>query len=53
MRNIAFQGERGAFSEIAAKKYFGEKVKVSPSYSFDEVFQKVKNGSGKLWCNSN
>ena len=45
MIKAAFQGERGAFSEIAAKKYFGEKVKVSPSYSFDEVFQKVKNGS--------
>ncbi len=44
MTKIAFQGERGAFSEIAAKKFFGEKVKVSPSYSFDEVFQKVKNG---------
>ncbi len=44
MTKIAFQGERGAFSEIAAKKYFSEKVKVSPSYSFDEVFQKVKNG---------
>ena len=44
MTKIAFQGERGAFSEIAAKKYFSEKVNVSPSYSFDEVFQKVKNG---------
>jgi prephenate dehydratase len=44
MIKAAFQGERGAFSEIAAKKFFGEKVKVSPSYSFDEVFQKVKKG---------
>ena len=44
MIKAAFQGERGAFSEIAVKKFFGEKVKVSPSYSFDEVFQKVKKG---------
>ena len=44
MIKAAFQGERGAFSEIAAKNIFGEKVKVSPSYSFDEVFQKVKDG---------
>jgi prephenate dehydratase len=42
MIKAAFQGERGAFSEIAAKIFFGEKIKVSPSYSFDEVFQKVK-----------
>lgn len=41
---IAFQGERGAFSEIATKHYFGEAVKLSPSYSFDEVFKKVKSG---------
>lgn len=41
---IAFQGERGAFSEIAAKYYFSETVKLSPSYSFDEVFKKVKSG---------
>ncbi len=45
MIKAAFQGERGAFSEIAAKKFFGQKVKVSPSYSFDEVFQKVKKGN--------
>ncbi len=45
MIKTAFQGERGAFSEIAAKKFFGENVTVSPSFSFDEVFQKVKKGT--------
>jgi len=40
---VAFQGERGAFSETAAKKYFGADLSVSPSFSFDEVFSKVKN----------
>lgn len=44
MNKIAFQGERGAFSEIASKKLFGENIFISPSFSFDEVFQKVKNG---------
>jgi len=45
MVNIAFQGERGAFSEIASMKYFGVEVTVSPSFSFEDVFIKVKNGS--------
>lgn len=43
MIKIAFQGERGAFSEIAAKKYFGSKADTSPSFSFNDVFLKVKN----------
>lgn len=45
MYKIAFQGERGAFSEIAAKKMFGDSIIISPSFSFEEVFVKVKNGS--------
>ncbi len=45
MNNIAFQGERGAFSEIASKKFFTEKIVTSPSFSFEEVFIKVKNGT--------
>jgi prephenate dehydratase len=40
---VAFQGERGAFSETAAKKYFDAGVSVSPSFSFEDVFVKVKN----------
>jgi prephenate dehydratase len=42
MITAAYQGERGAYSEIAAKKYFGENVKLSPSFSFNDVFSKVK-----------
>jgi len=42
---VAFQGERGAFSETAAKKYFGSRLSVSPSFSFEDVFAKVKNKS--------
>lgn len=44
MVKVAFQGERGAYSEIASKKLFGEKIKLSPSFSFEEVFTKVKSG---------
>ncbi|MHB1686267.1 MAG: prephenate dehydratase [Ignavibacteriaceae bacterium] len=44
MTKVAFQGEAGAFSEIASKKMFGEKITVSPSFSFEDVFLKVKNG---------
>ena len=43
MNKIAIQGERGAFSEIAAKSFFGGKIKVSTSFSFVDVFDKVKN----------
>jgi len=39
---IAFQGEHGAFSEVAAKKYFGERIETSPSYAFADVFTKVQ-----------
>jgi prephenate dehydratase len=44
MIKLAFQGERGAFSEIAAKKYFGENIDFFPSFSFADVFAKVKKG---------
>ncbi|MFA6598537.1 MAG: prephenate dehydratase [Ignavibacteriaceae bacterium] len=39
---IAFQGEHGAFSEVAAKKYFGEEIETVPSYAFADVFAKVQ-----------
>ncbi len=41
---VAFQGEHGAFSEKAARQFFGESAKVSPSGSFREVFEKVVSG---------
>lgn len=39
---IAFQGEHGAFSEVAAKKFFGDKIETIPSYAFADVFEKVE-----------
>jgi prephenate dehydratase len=41
MIKIAFQGERGAYSEIAAIKYFNRIIDFSPSFSFNEVFEKL------------
>ncbi len=43
MLKIAFQGERGAYSETASRKMFSENIQISPSFSFEEVFTKVKN----------
>ena len=45
MKKISYQGERGAFSEIAAEKYFGNGIEFFPSYSFNDVFKKVKRKS--------
>lgn len=42
MKRIAFQGERGAYSEIAALHHFGNKIKLLPSLTFDDVFNSVK-----------
>ena len=41
---VAFQGEHGAFSEKAARQFFGDKAKTSPSGAFRDVFQKVTAG---------
>ena len=40
---VAFQGERGAFSEIAARKLLGASVDVLPSRTFDDVFAAVQS----------
>ena len=41
---IAFQGEYGAFSEMAARSYFGEEVDVLPCPHFVALFSAVENG---------
>ena len=41
---VAFQGERGAFSEEAARKLLGEGGLVLPCPRFEDVFQAVKEG---------
>lgn len=42
---VAFQGERGAFSEQAGLAFFGSKMKPLPLRSFEEVFKSVGRGS--------
>ncbi len=38
---VAYQGERGAFSEAAAKKLLGAAIESVPCHSFDEMFAAV------------
>lgn len=48
MPRIAFQGERGAYSEAAAVALYGEALELVPLRSFEEVFQSVQGGACDL-----
>ncbi|MGC2660061.1 MAG: prephenate dehydratase [Bryobacteraceae bacterium] len=41
----AFQGELGAFSHAAARKFLGEGVELQPCARFDDVFQALRSDS--------
>jgi prephenate dehydratase len=42
---VAFQGERGAFSEAAAVQLLGEKITTVPRTTFDSAFQAIAEGA--------
>jgi prephenate dehydratase len=44
MLKVAFQGERGAYSEAAALAYFGKTIETVPCTVFDDVFARVETG---------
>jgi prephenate dehydratase len=41
IRSVAFQGERGAFSEQAALDFFGRKITLLPAPAFEDVLKLV------------
>jgi len=41
---VTYQGETGAYSEMAVYKFFGSKVEPVPCKDFSEVFESVKTG---------
>jgi chorismate mutase / prephenate dehydratase len=42
---VTYQGESGAYSEMAVYKFFGNKVEPVPCKDFREVFESVKTGA--------
>jgi prephenate dehydratase len=44
---VAFQGELGAFSQMAARTLLGDSVRVLPCQRFDQVFRSLKEGESE------
>src|SRR5271169_255943 len=47
-QRVAFQGERGAFSEEAAVKLLGEQTELVPRPTFEAMFSAVAEGAADL-----
>jgi prephenate dehydratase len=45
MTNIAFQGERGAYSEEAIYQFFGPEAETQPCQRFEDIFKAVESGA--------
>ena len=48
MSSIAFQGDRGSFSEEAARKFFGNEFTPAPKRAFPDVFEAVESGGAAI-----
>ncbi len=44
---VAIQGERGAFSELAARALFGPRVRILPCPDFDGLFRAAESGRAR------
>ena len=47
MTRVAFQGERGAYSEEAIHQFFGTSVETQPCRSFEGIFEAVESGAAE------
>jgi prephenate dehydratase len=47
MSTVAFQGERGSFSEEAAYKLLGRRIRVKPCETFEAIFDSVVSGKAR------
>ena len=47
MNKVSFQGEHGAYSESAARKFFGEKIEAVPSKTFEDALKNTDNDNSK------
>jgi arogenate/prephenate dehydratase len=45
---IAFQGEPGAYSELAAYEHFGPEINTLPCKDFEQVFKSVEDSSAEI-----
>jgi prephenate dehydratase len=48
MTIVAFQGEPGAYSEEAARQYFGDEIETLPCHAFEHIFAAVEGGKANF-----
>jgi len=47
MTNVSFQGERGAYSEAAARSFFDKQIETIPKTTFAEVLESTSSDKTK------